>query len=360
MGFYETARVVEYFTGQRIHRPKQKVCCPIHEENTPSFIVNEDGGSHCYSIVCDKFWPNEHLLILAKLFGIKERYLPAEHKQAEALRLSLGISVATVLPKIAPKPMPVLSQHVREVTQHILHWAHHTLFNTVNDGLVYWKSRCLPIEANQYVGWVDGKRSTELAHVLHTHAGEEWFEVGVQSGFLSPSGRSVFADRVVMWSMANQLVEYYQARKITPGKSSDKYLSPHAGHGWNNTATIMIHKTWEIHVTEGYLNLLSLYTVGASAACCWGSGKVNILIEKLRPYVNAGRPLIVWVDQDEKGAGEHFYHALANAFEQGDVRYHNPSPYGDPNDILMHHGDLSAFVREPSITLAAVPIAAYW
>jgi DNA primase len=122
---------IEKMTGQQII--KHKVCCPFHEDRSPSLHVYDDGGWKCFG--CGK---HGDVIDFLGFFFFGQQYNPDSHFLDIVDRI--GALDIKPLPRVEsnPKPQPK-KKHLRIPDEQVMHW--HTSMS--DERRAWWRSRGL-------------------------------------------------------------------------------------------------------------------------------------------------------------------------------------------------------------------------
>lgn len=144
-----TPVIVEQLTNQSIER--HKVCCPFHQEDSPSLHVYDDGSWHCFG--CGAH--GRDVIDFVGRYYHGPSYDPTTHFVDVVDRL--GALQIRPLPRQTVKPKPQVERQLAITLESVVEW-HETMPDTRR---AYWHGRGLEDHTiNTYLlGW-DGKRYT--------------------------------------------------------------------------------------------------------------------------------------------------------------------------------------------------------
>jgi DNA primase len=144
-----TPVIVEQLTNQAIER--HKVCCPFHQEDSPSLHIYDDGSWHCFG--CGAH--GRDVIDFVGRYYHGASYDPAIHFVDVVDRL--GALHIQPLPRHTTKPKPQVERQLVISLESIVEW-HETMPDTRR---AYWHGRGLTDATinSHLLGW-DGKRYT--------------------------------------------------------------------------------------------------------------------------------------------------------------------------------------------------------
>lgn len=126
-------RTIEQMTGQQI--VKHKICCPFHQESTPSLHVYDDGSWHCFG-ACQR---GGDVIDFVGLYFFGQQYNPDSHFLDIIDRL--GALDIQPLPRVESnhRPQQKKQAHLRIPNEDVMRW-HSTMSE---ERRAWWQSRGL-------------------------------------------------------------------------------------------------------------------------------------------------------------------------------------------------------------------------
>lgn len=323
--------------------------CPFHNERTPSFHVFDDGRCRCFG-ACGRAasFTGPRYLWLAIIYGVKDRYTPAEQEHwrafADEVRFTAPIANAVHTPRADLAPDPA----TRAVAQAVFAWARWQLLRDTppaRDALAYWRWRGLPPACDRFVGCIPAGDAAQAAvlRLVKQAAGDQWREAGAAGNFLDQYGRVRVGDRprlILADPDPDGTPRFYQMRRIPTGRNTmgwaetafdqrfPKYLGP---KGWTAPVTVLPGVNLQrLDVSEGLIDALTNWTAGCSVACCYGGSNGYRLADTVRAWIGNGATIRVWEDPNTAGAA--FTRAIRQIAHGGPIEVvHTPGYLEDAN-----------------------------
>lgn len=318
------------------------LCCPFHDESTPSFHVYPDGHAHCYGHGCRFHGRLPDLIMRHEGLSIGQAF-------ARIRELNLDTPLAVPVPRATRSPLP------NEDERLAMGVAMELFFETWHDqkagrpGRDYiFGARHItgPFSAALRIGYAPSRYTPSLRPRMKKVFGDRWMDLARKVGLLNERGYELMAGRVIFPCYDAEGLVWYQGRTINGGKP--KCLNP--AFRKHFYVPLPYADTGCTYVVEGPVDALSVATWGYHAVSLNGSGVPTIAEIKKWPA-----PILGAFDRDDAGAA--YRKDMRALCERAGVEYADiqvPGVANDLNDALVEM-DAQEFARaiRPGAMVAA-------
>lgn len=331
-----------------------KACCPFHEEETPSFVVNAERNTwHCFGACSEG----------GDIFTFYEKYHHVEFKVAlEELAREAGV----IIPKYT-KPQQIRDDEQRQyrLLTALTEKFHHYLTDTKEAWFVreYLKNRNLTTDSIDHwqLGYAPARNI--IPELLDDgHRLDDLLELGIAYRTDGGQVRSRFYNRL-MFPIADavgQVVGFgaralgkKQRAKYINSSESKLFKKSELLYGWHQ-ARDAIRKERKVVVVEGYMDVIQAHQAGTiNAVGQMGTALTEDQINTIRRH--SVPAIVLCLDGDPAGrqATEKAIDTLIKYAQTKDIRIVN-IPYGHDPDSLIQEGLWHRALEED-----AVPVVFY-